>query len=110
MVGANYTYEINSKTGIYGEAGLGVNIRYITDLKASYYSNFITYKYDPTYTFAYQLGAGVEINNKITVGLNFYNLGGGKVKGKEKTNTGSQSFKLERVTPTLLMVRVGFKL
>lgn len=121
MVGANYTYGINEKLGIYGEAGLGTNFRYITnfnlEVKDSGNKASITYEYDPTFTFAYQLGAGLEINDKMTVGINFYNLGGGKVSGKDKYkesyNGSSESewerFKLKRVTPTLVMIRLGFK-
>ena len=125
MVGANYTYDVSPKFGIYGEAGLGANLRYITKLeldgKGTYYGD--TYKinlavdYDPTFTLAYQLGAGIEINKSITIGINYYNLGAGKVSGKMKeketyngsTDSDSEKFKYKRVTPTLVMLRVGFR-
>ena len=125
MVGANYTYDINQKLGIYGEAGLGANFRYITKLeldgKETYqgetYKVNVAVEYDPTFTFAYQLGAGIEINKSMTVGVNFYNLGAGKVSGKMKekesyngsSETDSEKFKYKRVTPTMVMLRVGFK-
>lgn len=121
MVGANYMYDINDKLGIYGEAGLGAKFRYITNLslevKDSGWKESITYEYDPTFTFAYQFGAGVEINNKVTIGFNFYDLGAGKVSGKvkEKESYGgsseseSEKFKFKRVTPSMVMLRVGFK-
>ena len=122
MVGANYTYDIKPQFGIYGEAGLGVDFRYITNLelevKDSGYKASITDEYDPTFTFAYQLGAGVEINHKLTVGVNFYNLGSGKVSGKEKikeswdgySDTDTDKFKFKRVTPTIVMLRIGIRL
>lgn len=121
MAGVNYTYDINSNFGIYGEAGLGVNFRHITNLslevKDSGWKENLTYKYDPTFTFAYQLGAGVEINKKIILGINYYNLGAGKVSGrvteKESYNGSSDSdsekFKYKRVTPSMVMLHVGFK-
>ncbi|MBR1513636.1 MAG: hypothetical protein IJ622_05015 [Bacteroidales bacterium] len=125
MVGANYTYDINQKLGIYGEAGLGANFRYITKLemdgKETYqgetYKVNVSVEYDPTFTFAYQLGAGIEINKSMTVGVDFYNLGAGKVSGKMKekesyngsSETDSEKFKYKRVTPTMVMLRVGFK-
>ena len=121
MVGANYTYGINSKIGVYGEAGLGANFRYITnfgmEVKEAGNKASIKYEYDPALTFAYQLGAGLEINEKITVGVNFYNLGNGKVSGKVKykesyngvSDSDSEKFKYKRVTPTMVMLRIGFK-
>lgn len=121
MAGANYTYDINPKLGVYDEAGLGANFRYITNLslevKDSGYKASITDKYDPTFTFAYQLGAGLEINKNMAIGINYYNLGGGKVGGKEivkesyngSSDSDSEKFKYKRVTPTMVMLRVGFK-
>jgi opacity protein-like surface antigen len=125
MVGANYTYDINQKLGIYGEAGLGANFRYITKLelegKQSYQGDTYKYigenEYDPTFTFAYQLGAGIEVSKSMTIGVNFYNLGSGKVSGKFKekvsyngsSDSDSEKFKYKRVTPTMVMLRVGFK-
>ena len=121
MAGVNYSYDINPKIGIYGEAGLGANLRYITNLflevKDSGWKESITIKYDPAFTLAYQLGAGVEINKNTTVGINVYNLGAGKVTGKitEKesyngsSDSDSERFKYKRVTPTMVMLRVGFK-
>ena len=121
MVGANYTYDINSKIGVYGEAGLGCNFRYITnfgmEVKEAGNKASIVYEYAPTFSFAYQLGAGIEINEKITVGASFYNLGNGKVSGKVKykesyngsSTSDSEKFKYKRVTPTMVMLRVGFK-
>lgn len=121
MVGANYTYDINSKFGIYGEAGLGANFRYITnlflELKDSGWKESLTYEYDPTFSFAYQLGAGVEISKNFTIGVNFYNLGAGKVSGKVKekesyngaSDSYSEKFKYKRVTPSMVMLRLGIK-
>lgn len=125
MVGANYTYDINQKLGIYGEAGLGANFRYITKLelegKQSYQGDTYKYigenEYDPTFTFAYQLGAGIEVSKRMTIGVNYYNLGSGKVSGKFKekvsysgsSDSDSEKFKYKRVTPTMVMLRVGFK-
>lgn len=125
MVGVNYTYNFNEKIGIYGEAGLGANFRYITkyELKEEedYYGDTYEYseviKYDPAFTFAYQLGAGIEIINRITVGVSFYGLGNGKVKGKSEweevydyeSYSDSERFNLKSVAPNMVMLRIGFK-
>ena len=121
MVGANYTYNISEKIGIYGEAGLGANFRYITNLSfeiEDYGDEYTeTIKYDPAFSFAFQVGAGIEINERIAIGVNYCNLGNGKVAGKvkyEETYGGShysdsESFKCKSVAPSMIMLRVGFK-
>lgn len=125
MVGANYTYNINSKFGVYGEFASGFNVRLISDLFMEYeeetsygdYELSIDYNYKPAVSFAYQMGAGIELANRITIGMSYYNLGKAKVEGKIKekvsydgdSDSESENFKGKRVTPSMLMLRVGFK-
>lgn len=121
MAGFNYIYDIRSNFGIYGEAGIGINFRCITDykleIKDSGNNASVIYDYDPTFTFAYQVGAGIEINEGLVVGVSFYNLGSGKVCGKEKyienyngsSESESERFKYKRVTPTMVMLHLGLK-
>ncbi len=121
MAGLNYTYNINSKTGIYGEAALGGNLRVITNLMLSgrtdNYKEVLTYTYNTAFSFAYQLGAGVNLSDKFSIGLNYYNLGSAKVTGKvtdkqtynSNTTNSSEKFKLKRITPTMIMIRLGYK-
>lgn len=119
MAGVNYTYNFNNKFGLFAEAGLGPNLRIITN----YYSYVettnqkitSTIEYDPKISLAYQVGAGIELSRRITIGIDYYNLGSAKVKyewtTKRKpgdTNHDNDSFK--RITPTIVMLRVGFKL
>lgn len=123
MAGVNYTYEFNNKFGLFAEGGLGPDLHIVTKSE-EYRENASakttsTIEYKPQLSLAYQLGAGVEINKRFIMGLSFYNLGSAKVKGEESykvkyTNGGSASnsakFSLKRITPTMIMLRVGFKL
>lgn len=121
MAGLRYTYGINAKTSIYGEAALGANLRVITNLelsgKSESYRETLTYIYNSAFGFAYQLGAGVNLTDKISLGLNYYNLGTAKVSGKMtdkqtynyNTTNNSEKFKLKRITPSLVMIRLGYR-
>ena len=123
MGGVNYTYNFNPKFGLFAEAGLGANLRVITTgeefQETSIKKDTYTKEYDPKVSFAFQLGGGIELSKRFTIGIDYYNLGTAKVKGKEShkvknTNGGSNSysdkFSLKRITPTIVMLRIGFKL
>lgn len=123
MGGVNYTYNFNPKFGLFAEAGLGPDLHIITKYEeyreSASYKRTSTLEYDPQISLAYQLGAGIELGKRVTIGINYYNLGRAKVKGKEsykvKYNSGgsdsdSEKFSLKRITPTMVMVRIGFKL
>lgn len=135
LLGLNYCYEANDNLGIYGEAGIGLDARFITKFRLEledsgndpYYGRYseketIKYKYDPAFAFAFQLGAGVLINNKFTIGLNFYNLGSAKVKGKATdkyqetiggdsyTESEKENFKFKSLSTTMVLLRFGIRL
>ena len=121
MVGLNYTYDINPKVGIYGEAALGGNLRVVTNLvmtgRNDSYKEVLTYSYNSAFGFAFQLGAGVNLSDKFSIGLSYYNLGSAKVSGKvtdkqtynSNTTNNSEKFKLKRVTPSMIMIRLAYK-
>lgn len=135
LVGLNYCYDASDNIGIYGEVGIGLDARFITKLKLeleasgydSYYGRYsyeetVKYKYDPAVAFAFQLGAGIVINNRFTLGVNLYNLGSSKVKGKyteeEKEywdgdydfDSDKENFKLKALSTTMVLLRFGIKL
>lgn len=123
MGGVNYTYDFNPKFGVFAEAGLGPDLHIVTKMETytetASRKTTSTLEYDPKISLAYQIGAGVELSKRITVGVSFYNLGAAKVKGKESykekytggnTVSDSDKFSLKRITPKMIMLRVGFKL
>lgn len=123
MAGVNYTYSFNNKFALFAEAGLGANMHIITKLEEYRETDTrkmtSTIEYDPQISFAYQLGAGIELSKRVTIGIDYYNLGAAKVRGKEiykvkytggGSDSDSEKFSLKRITPTMIMLRVGFKL
>lgn len=135
MLGVNYCYEASDNFGIYGEAGLGLDARFITkfnlELEASGYDYYgdrysleetVTYKYDPAVAFAFQLGAGVLINKRFTIGVNLYNLGSSKIKGKYTdkykeyydgeyySESEKENFKYKTLSTTMVLLRFGIRL
>lgn len=104
MVGAHYVYSINSSIGIYGGAACGANFRRITRLELEL--ERASYNYQNKFSFAFQVGTGVEIVERITVGADFYYLGRERVVAY---NGYGNDFYGKRITPTLIMFRVGYK-
>lgn len=117
MLGVNYTYGIKTDLSIYGVVALGANLRVITNLemegRSGSYKFSETYNYNTAFSFAYQLGVGLEFSKNIAIGIDYYDLGTAKVKGKltQKDSYGndSEKFKLKRITPVLVMLRLSYK-
>lgn len=125
MLGINYDYAVNNKLSVWGEAGAGVNIRNITmfekRLSAGDEELIIKYKYDIATTFAFQIGAGIKLMDKVSLGLHYYVLGSGKVKGmasKEYIQNyaggeyeyNDNDFTLRYINPTMFTIRLGIHL
>ena len=130
LVGLNYCFDANDNLGIYGEAGIGLDARFITsyceemESSDSDWSREIsnTYKFDPAVAFAFQLGAGILINDRFTLGVNLYNLGSAKVEGKctckwkeyqygyYDSDSEKSKFKGKSLSTTMVLFRFGIKL
>lgn len=95
MLGVNYLYNINPQLGVYAEAGLGGNMRFITEMESVGTVNTFgaessvktTQKYDNVFSFAFQAGVGFEVAKNLRIGCSIYNLGKGDVKGEETVKT-----------------------
>ena len=128
MVGLNYSIGLNEKAKVYGEFGLGVDLRSITktscenSLKGNDFNDYykLEYKYDNAITFAYQFGVGI-LFDKVSVGLHYYNLGSAKVKGNvsatyryndiygvNDSEYEKVSFKWKKLSTSMLALRVGY--
>lgn len=127
MVGANYTYNISNSFGIYGEGAVGLNIQKITDFVASVDYDGEEYKstakYDLATKLGFQIGAGVILNEKFSIGVHYYALGTNKLKGKTSDNSDDfdyndddwkaeedddDTFKCGKLTTGMLAIRIGF--
>lgn len=102
MAGLNYSFGLTEKVKLYGEFGIGLNVRIATKFMVEnegkglfYYDEYyyygygrseVTFRYDNATSFAYQLGVGV-LFDKVSIGLHWYNLGSVKVKGEMISST-----------------------
>ena len=122
MVGLNYIYALNGNLSVFGNAGIGANVRIITpsveEYEYGYGSHGVeckdVYYYQPSLTLSWCIGAGVSINNKLSISLDYYVLGESKVEGKEvqkySDNIRSSDFTIGKINPTVLLIRLGFYL
>lgn len=123
MVGLNYQYNLSEAFGLYAGFGVGANFRKITDFEI--YSKAVetyggenhksewsdTYTYDMAVTFAFKVGVGAVIANRLVIGLDYFGLGNAKVTGAskyadERTNE-TESFKNGKINPMFLTLSVG---
>lgn len=126
MLGLNYIYRFNPNFGLYVEAGAGGNARFITAMETVGKNTTLgvetqvttTQKYDTRFSFAYQVGAGIEVAKNLVVGVSFYDLGQAKVQGERTvktktlndnvTNTNTSFEEYGQVHPVMIMGRIGF--
>lgn len=112
MAGLNYSFGLTEKVKLYGELGLGLNIRIATKFMFENEEEGVTVKYDNATSFAYQLGVGV-LFDKVSIGLHWYNLGSVKVKGEVTSydnyyGSESESFTWKELSTSMLTLKVGF--
>ena len=127
MVGLNYQHNISESFGIYAGFGVGANFRKITDydIKIEGFDTYPAYKaklyteveYDMAVTFAYKIGVGAVIANRVVIGLDFFRLGNAKVKGEGETSyvnnyhnyNGNvlERFRGSKINPMFLTLSVG---
>lgn len=130
MAGVNLSPLVLGPIKLYGEIGMGVNFRMVSDMqrvfevKASDGSTrqFAgTVSFDNAATFAFQLGIGLCFLNRVSVGLSYYNLGRTELKGSFTSFDGAeemigsianeyQEFSNGKIGTDMFVVRVGLHL
>lgn len=123
MLGLNYIYHLNPNLGIYVEAGAGGNLRFITDMEYVTEKSLdilgitinsdtkVTNNYDKAFSFAYQVGAGIEVAKNLVIGCSFYDLGKADVKGETVIKGDPNSPRATMwgtVHPMMILGRIGF--
>ncbi|MBQ9417859.1 MAG: outer membrane beta-barrel protein [Bacteroidales bacterium] len=129
-LGANYTVPLSRSVALYGEAALGLNLRFITpyEEEVTYKSNSYNYQYygfkeseyEQNYnvatTFAFRLAAGLTFNERYSLEVGYYALGAAKVKSDDSakvrfvdgtSDSYDDKFKGRKVNPTQLTLRLG---
>ena len=118
LAGFNYSHDIDRKTGIWAEAGAGINFRKITDAKMQFGTQYMKAEFQTGTSMAVQCGVGVMLHN-FTVGLHYYSLGEAKIKLTNRYNfidmlydggvvSGSEK-STERFKADVVMLRLGYR-
>lgn len=90
MAGVNISHSLLGVVKVFGEVGLGVNFRMVTDMERTFSVPTLTgdtkdiqtsVNFDNARTFAFQVGLGVCLFNRISVGAHYYNLGKTELSG-----------------------------
>lgn len=119
MAGLGYTLKATNNISVFAEAALGANIRIITNYVETSYTSMTNYEviatseYNTATTFAYRLGAGIMLNEKYSISVDYYSLGMAKaegtayteINGKEQSN--APKFKAGKITPANVAIRFG---
>lgn len=118
MAGLSQIFYLTPSFGIYLNAGIGGNARFLT-----WYHEAINYvdaetaaprwvlEYKTAFSLAYQVGLGIEVAKGFTVNASFYDLGASAVVAERtQPEGGTDIYKNEKgVRPQMLLVRIGFR-
>lgn len=80
LAGLQYEKSIADGLNLYGEFGLGFNILKITNLSMEEDGDEDLYTFKPSVKLGYKIGAGIVLQDKYTISLNYLGLGSHKVK------------------------------
>jgi hypothetical protein len=108
--GLSYKFEAGNKIGVFAKAGLSFNFLKMTDfeLKADTIAASYTVEYDIANDFGFKLGVGILINHKISVSLDYLDLGKHNINGEMKM-TGYPDYPFDfNVKVDLLTLTVGY--
>lgn len=80
LAGLQYEKSLSDGFKLYGEAGVGLNVLKLTNLSYSEDDYEYTEKFKPSVKLGFKIGAGIVLQDKYTIALNYMGLGSHKVK------------------------------
>jgi opacity protein-like surface antigen len=80
IVGLQYEKSLSDGLSLYGEAGVGLNILKLTNLSVSEDDYELKMTFKPSVELGYKIGAGIVLQDKYSISLNYLGLGSHKVK------------------------------
>ncbi len=123
MVGLNYQYGINNNIKLWGEGALGLNIGTLTNQEYSnVFLNFdsevrVDVTYETNYTLGFQLGAGVMLKDRYSLGVHYYSLGSQQIQLLSVTKSiddgesgiiSEENYTYGKINPQMLTIRLGY--
>lgn len=103
--GLHYAYQADDKIGVFANAGLALNFLKMTDMELKANGQTVTTEMDLANSLGFKLGAGILINQKTSIAIDYLGLGNHDIEGKVKTTGYSEDIdgeaKVDLVTLTL---------
>lgn len=91
LAGLQYEIALSEGVRLYGEGGIGINILQLTKMSQSGDDYEMSMNFKPSPSLAFKIGAGIVLQEKYTIGLNYMNLGAHKVKYKVEAEYGDEN-------------------
>lgn len=119
FVGVSYLYdELFSNITIFGEAGIGADLFYMTSEGKKNQTPDMWYSYKPSFTVAGEVGFGAYFGRHVSAGIHYYILGKHAIDMTSKTAEKHPAEQAYYTTPGnrptrdlgALMLRIGFHL
>ena len=114
LFGVSYQYDFNHIVGIFGEAGIGPNFRFISKFenRVEYVNNTpdveASISYNSATTLGFKIGAGVMMWDRMSIVLDYYSLGSSKIAGYKYGSTEESFNGKNALSVSELVVRVGY--
>lgn len=128
MAGVNISHSLLGAVKVFGEAGFGVNFRMVTnlertisvpDLEGGTKDVTTSVSFDNTRTFAFQVGLGVCLLNRLSLSVHYYNLGKAELSGSLSSTEEAAAllgswvdeagkFSNGEIGTSMFMLRLGF--
>lgn len=130
--GLNYRYNFNKTFGLWGEAAVGFNMRFISSLTMlnteeseylytdedgirRYSSDEDILNYNPNIQFAYQAGCGIILWDKLTVGFHYNGNNRSKISGtsiskvyRDDVQDARDKMTMGKTGYSCFLIRLGF--
>lgn len=123
MLGVDYEYSIINNIKVWGEAAMGVNLGFLTDHKYGFRTSSYMIgnsdqvdNYKMNTNLAFQIGGGVKVNDKYSLGIHYYSLGSRTIKSEleyenffsGETHLGSRTETYGSINTGILTIRLGY--
>ncbi len=106
--GLDYTYQPNDNFGVFANVGLAYNLLQVTDMEIKTNGATLTMETDLATSVGFKIGAGVLINEQISVAIDYWGLGEYDTKTTIKSDDGSDDIE-GKLKVDLLTLTVGFR-
>lgn len=110
MAGLNYTIKANDKISMFTNFGFGPDFMKVTNMKIEANNRKVELNIKSSANFAYKIGGGLLVNDKLILGLNYSGLGEHNLNAEMKYDGGIGFFDDQKLKVCLLTFSVGIKL